>query len=44
MDMEDEWKQYPVIRLNMSRGGASAEYIESYLDVWLSAPTLLEDS
>ena len=32
MDMEDEWKQYPVIRLDMSRGGASAEEIESYLD------------
>ena len=32
MDIEDEWKQYPVIRLDMSRGGASAEEIESYLD------------
>lgn len=29
MDMEDDWKQYPVIRLDMSRGGASAEGIRS---------------
>lgn len=33
MDMEDDWKQYPVIRLDMSRGGASAEGIRSYLNL-----------
>ena len=32
MDMEDDWKQYPVIRLDMSRGGASADEIRSYLN------------
>ena len=33
MDMEDDWKQYPVIRLDMSRGGASADEIRSYLNL-----------
>lgn len=32
MDLEDEWKQYPVIRLDMSEGGASPETLRSYLD------------
>lgn len=30
---EKDWKQYPVIRLDMSRGGANAETIRSYLDI-----------
>lgn len=33
MQLEDDWKQYPVIRLDMSRGGASAETVRSYLDI-----------
>ena len=33
MDIEDDWKQYPVIRLDMSRGGASADEIRSYLNL-----------
>lgn len=32
MDLEDDWKQYPVIRLDMSEGGASPETLRSYLD------------
>lgn len=32
MDLEKEWLQRPVIRLDMSRGGASAEEIKSYLN------------
>lgn len=32
MDMEEHWTQHPVIRLDMSRGGASADEIKSYLD------------
>ncbi len=31
MDLEKEWKQYPVIRLDMSRGGATAADVSSYL-------------
>lgn len=33
MEMEEEWNQYPVIRLDMSRGGASAQGIQSYLNI-----------
>lgn len=33
MDLEDEWKPYPVIRLDLSRGGASADTFRSYLDL-----------
>ena len=33
MEMEEEWNQYPVIRLDMSRGGASAQGIHSYLNI-----------
>lgn len=33
MDLEYDWKQYPVIRLDMSRGGATADGIISYLDI-----------
>lgn len=33
MQLEKDWKQYPVIRLDMSRGGANAETIRSYLDI-----------
>ena len=32
MDMEREWKSYPVIRLDMSGAGATPETIRSYLD------------
>lgn len=32
MQMEHEWKQYPVIRLDMSRGGANAKTLRSYLN------------
>lgn len=32
MDMEEHWTQHPVIRLDMSRGGASADEIKSYLN------------
>ena len=31
MQLENDWKQYPVIRLDLSRGGASAETLRSYL-------------
>ncbi len=33
MDLESDWKQHPVIRLDMSCGGATAETVRSYLDV-----------
>ena len=33
MSLEKSWKQYPVIRLDMSRGGATAETLRSYLDI-----------
>lgn len=33
MQLEKDWKQYPVIRLDMSCGGANAETIRSYLDI-----------
>ena len=32
MDLEDEWKQYPVIRLDMSRGGATVKELTAYFD------------
>ena len=32
MDLEKDWKQYPVIRLDMSRGGANAGTLRSYLN------------
>ena len=32
MDLETDWKQYPVIRLDMSRGGASADSVRSYFN------------
>ena len=32
MSMEKDWAKHPVIRLDMSRGGASADEIKSYLD------------
>lgn len=33
MKLEDDWKQFPVIRLDMSRGGACAETLRSYLNI-----------
>ncbi len=33
MQLEKEWKRHPVIRLDMSRGGASAETLRSYLNL-----------
>ena len=33
MELEKEWKQYPVIRLDMSRGGANAGTLRSYLNL-----------
>lgn len=33
MQLEKEWKPYPVIRLDMSRGGANAETLRSYLNL-----------
>ena len=33
MQLEKEWKQHPVIRLDLSRGGACAETLRSYLDL-----------
>lgn len=33
MDLEKDWKQFPVIRLDMSRGGANADNLRSYLDI-----------
>ena len=32
MQLEKEWRQHPVIRLDMSRGGANAETLRSYLN------------
>ena len=32
MDLEKEWKHYPVIRLDMSNAGAEPEFIRSYFD------------
>ena len=32
IDLEKEWKQYPVIRFDMSRGGATANEVKAYLD------------
>ncbi len=32
MNLENDWKQYPVIRLDMSEGGATGEELKSYLD------------
>ncbi len=32
MDLEKEWTSYPVIRLDMSRGGATANELTAYLD------------
>ncbi len=32
MQLEEEWKQHPVIRLDLSLGGANAETLRSYLD------------
>ena len=31
MEMEKEWKQYPVVRLDMSLAGSTAKAIQSYL-------------
>lgn len=33
MDLEKEWKHYPVVRLDMSRGGANAGTLRSYLNL-----------
>ena len=33
MDLEKDWKNYPVIRLDMSRGGANAGTLRSYLNL-----------
>ena len=33
MQLEKDWKQYPVIRLDMSRGGASEDTLRSYLNL-----------
>ena len=33
MDLEKDWKHYPVIRLDMSRGGANADTLRSYLNL-----------
>ena len=33
MQMEEDWKHYPVIRLDMSRGGANADTLRSYLNM-----------
>ena len=33
MQLENDWKQYPVIRLDMSRGGANADTLRSYLNL-----------
>jgi hypothetical protein len=32
MDLETEWKNYPVVRLDLSQGGATAEELKSYLN------------
>ena len=36
MEMEKDWTAYPVIQLDMSRGGATAQTIRSYLDIRFS--------
>ena len=36
MQLEKEWKKYPVIRLDMSRGGAEAASLNSYLNITFS--------
>ncbi len=33
MELEKEWKQHPVIRLDLSLGGANAETLRSYLNL-----------
>ena len=33
MELEKDWKQHPVIRLDMSRGGANAGTLHSYLNL-----------
>ena len=33
MELEEEWNQHPVIRLDMSRGGANEATIRSYLNI-----------
>ena len=33
MELEKDWKQYPVVRLDMSRGGANAGTLHSYLNL-----------
>ncbi len=33
MQLEKDWKHYPVIRLDLSRGGANAETLRSYLNL-----------
>ena len=33
MQLEKDWKQHPVIRLDLSRGGANAETLRSYLNL-----------
>ncbi len=33
MQLEKDWKQHPVIRLDLSLGGANAESLRSYLDI-----------
>ena len=33
MDMEKEWVKHPVVRLDMSRGGATAAEVKAYLDL-----------
>ena len=33
MQLEKDWKKYPVIRLDMSRGGANADTLRSYLNL-----------
>ena len=37
MQLEKDWKQHPVIRLDLSRGGANAETLRSYLDLCFEA-------
>jgi len=36
MQLEKEWKKHPVIRLDMSRGGAEAASLSSYLSITFS--------
>lgn len=36
MTLEQEWQSYPVLRLDMSRGGASEASLRSYLDLAFS--------